>query len=240
MKKLLMIFLFLPLYIFAQEKTVSSFSRYFPKPDKADAFEKAIAAHAQKFHKGDVAWKVFTIESGPDVGGYLVTEGPTTWDGIDNRGDLGKTHMTDWTMSVQPLLTDKAVNDYFVYRADLSTADFLTVTGKIAINHQYYRPGYFADMQELVKSVKKSWIEGGESVAVFVSSSSGEPQIMTITMYKQGLKERETTFRPTFPVTFAKANGGETAWNKYLEGIKMAVSRQWGEMLFYKPDLGSK
>lgn len=240
MKKLLLLLLAMPVVLTAQEKTVTTFSRYFPKADKSNQFEKAIAAHAQKFHKDDVRWKVFTIESGPDNGGYLVTEGPMTWDGVDNRGDLGKPHMDDWTMTVQPLLTDKSVNDYFVYRLDLSTADLSGVTGKIAISHQYYKPGYFTEMQELVKSMKNSWIEGNESVAVFVSSSSGEPQIMTITLYKQGLKERETSFRPSFPVTFAKANGGEPAWNKYREGVKMAVSRQWGELLFFKPDLSSK
>jgi hypothetical protein len=240
MKKLLLLLLALPSVLFAQEKTVTTFSRYFPKSDKSNAFEKAIATHAQKFHKGDVAWKVFSIESGPDAGGYLVTEGPSTWDAVDNRGDLGKTHMDDWMTTVQPLLTDKAINDYFIYHLDLSTADLSGVTGKVAINHQYFRPGYRGDMMELIKSVKKTWIDGNLPVAVFESSSSGEPQFMTITLYKQGLKEREVGFRPTFPVTFAKTNGGESAWARYLEGIKLAVSRQWGELLFFKPDLGSK
>jgi hypothetical protein len=240
MKKLLLLLLGMPAFLFAQEKNVATFSRYFPRPDKVTAFEKVLAAHAQKFHKEDVRWMVFTIESGPDVGGYLLVEGPTSWDGVDKRGDLGKAHMDDWNMNIQPLLNDRAVNDYFVYRLDLSTADLTGVTGKIAINHSYYKPGYYGDVQELIKGLKNTWTESGQPVAVFESSSSGEPQFMTVTMYKQGLKERETGFRPTLPVTFAKANGGEPAWNKFVEGIKMALSRQWSELLFYKPDLGSK
>src|SRR4051794_32572863 len=103
MKKLLLLLLAMPVFLFAQEKTVLSFSRYFPKTDKRLSFEKALGTHAQKFHKGDVRWMVFSIESGPDAGGYLVAEGPNNWEGIDNRGDISKAHMDDWEMSVQPL-----------------------------------------------------------------------------------------------------------------------------------------
>jgi hypothetical protein len=240
MKKLLLLLLAMPVFLWGQEKNVATFSRYFPKSDKVNAFEKALAAHAQKFHKGDVHWRVFTIESGPDVGGYLIVEGPTNWDGVDNRGDLGKAHMDDWETNVQTLLADRYNNDYFVYRADLSTAELTGVTGKVAINHTYFKPGYNADMQELIKGLKKTWIDNSQSVAVFEASSSGEPQYMSVTMYKQGLKERQIGFRPAFPVSYAKSNGGESAWNKYIEGVKMAVNRSWGEMLFFKPDLGSK
>ena len=240
MKKLLLLLLAMPVYLFAQEKSVTTFSRYFPKQDKSNQFEKAVAAHAQKYHKGDVRWAVFTIESGPDAGGYLIAEGPTNWDGVDNRGDLGKMHMDDWQMNIQPLLSDKYVNDYFVYRLDLSTADLSSVTGKVAINHSYFNPGYNMEVQELFKGLKKTWMDSDQAVAVFESSSSGEPQYMTITLYKQGLKERETSYRPAFQVRYAKSNGGESAWNKYIEGVKMAINRSWGEMLFYKAELSSK
>lgn len=240
MKKLLMLLLALPVFLAAQEKTVVTFERYFPKADKASAFEKSLAAHVQKFHKGDVGWRVFTIETGPDAGGYLITEGPNTWDGLDKRGDLGKAHTDDWNMNIQPLLMDKMVTDYFVYRLDLSTADLSQPTAKIAINHSYLKPGYYGDAEELLKSLKNNWLENGQSVAVFESSSSGEPQFMTVTLYKQGLKERETAFRPALPVTFAKANGGQPAWNKFVEGVKASLSHQWSEMLFFKPELGSK
>ncbi|HET7897710.1 MAG TPA: hypothetical protein VFL47_08570, partial [Flavisolibacter sp.] len=227
MKKLLLLLLTLPVFLAAQEKTVVTFERYFPKPDKVNAFEKNLAAHVQKFHKGDVGWRVFSIESGPDAGGYLVTEGPTSWDGVDKRGDLGKMHMDDWQMNVQPLLLDKATTDYFVYRLDLSTADLSGTTDKVTIGHNYYKPGYYNEATELLKGLKNNWVQNGQSVAVFESSSSGEPQLMTFTMYKQGLKERETAFRPALPVTFAKANGGEPAWNKFVEGVKMSINRQW-------------
>ncbi len=39
----------------------------FPKADKVLDFEKALAAHAQKYHTGDWKWRVYEIQSGPDV-----------------------------------------------------------------------------------------------------------------------------------------------------------------------------
>ena len=88
MRKIILLFLALPLLGVAQNKTLISASRYFPKEGKANLFEKALAVHAQKYHKGDQKWRVSTIETGPDAGGYLVIEGPTNWEGIDKRGDL--------------------------------------------------------------------------------------------------------------------------------------------------------
>lgn len=57
MRKLIFLVLTaLPFFSFSQEKNVISASRYFPKQDKVPAFEKALAAHAQKYHTG--TWKV--------------------------------------------------------------------------------------------------------------------------------------------------------------------------------------
>ncbi|MFZ1369914.1 MAG: hypothetical protein WAR78_06015, partial [Ferruginibacter sp.] len=54
----------------SQTKNVISTNRVFPKVDKVLEFEKALAAHAQKYHSGTAHWRVFVIQSGPDAGGY--------------------------------------------------------------------------------------------------------------------------------------------------------------------------
>lgn len=240
MRPLLLFLLALPVLATAQMKNVINVSRYFPKADKVKQFEKMLAAHAQKYHTGDYKWQVYSIETGPDAGGYLIVEGPASWDGVDSRGDISKAHTDDWATNLQPLLTDKYGSDFFVFRSDLSTGSPTEASGKIALNHMFQKPGYYSNMEDLIRGLKKAWTEGGQTVAVYESSSSGEPQFMTITMYKQGLKERETGFRPSMPAVFAKANGGEDAWKNYLEGIKMALNRQWAEMVYYKPELSSK
>ena len=129
MRKLILLFMVLPLLGIAQNKNLMSVDRYFPKTGKAAMFEKALAAHAQKYHKGDHSWRVYSIETGPDAGGYQVVEGPTNWTGIDNRGDLGDAHTKDWQTTVQPHVEDKFSFMYVSFREDLSTValgDFLT------------------------------------------------------------------------------------------------------------------
>ena len=85
MRKFIIAMMALPLFATAQEKNVVSVNRVFPKQDKIQAFEKALGAHAQKYHKGDWHWRVFTIESGPDAGGYHITEGPKDWTAVEKK-----------------------------------------------------------------------------------------------------------------------------------------------------------
>lgn len=240
MRKLIFLVLTaLPFFSFSQEKNVISASRYFPKQDKVPAFEKALAAHAQKYHTGTWKWRVFTIESGPDAGGYHVTEGPMSWDDIDTRGDLGKAHMADFQMNITPLLTERGTVSYSVYRADLSTIALTDFSNKIAINHVFPKPGYIGDMEEAVKKIKKAWEINGQTVAVYESSSSGPLQYAFVTRYKQGLKERAPGFRKPFKESYIQANG-EKSWEDYVKSNRTVVDHSWSELLFYHPELSSK
>ena len=63
MRKIFLLLLLIPLFGISQTKTILTTSRYFSKPDKVQEFEKALAAHAQKYHKGDWHWRVWSIES---------------------------------------------------------------------------------------------------------------------------------------------------------------------------------
>ena len=229
----------LPFFSLAQEKNIISASRYFPKPDKVQAFEKALAAHSQKFHSGTWKWRVFTIETGPDAGGYHVTEGPMSWDDIDTRGDLGKAHMEDWNMNIAPLLTDRGSVAYSTFRADLSSVDLTNYSDKIAINHVFPKPGYTDEMEDLIKKIKKAWENGQQTVAVYESSSSGPQQYSFVTRYKQGLKERNTGFRKPFKERYESANGN-SAWDDYVKAIRNMVDHSWSELLFFHKELSSK
>jgi hypothetical protein len=239
MRKFIFGLLVVPCMAIAQEKTVISVNRIFPKQDKVQAFEKALGAHAQKYHTGDFRWRVFTIESGPDAGGYHITEGPMNWDGLDKRGDLGTAHMNDWNTTIAPLLTDRGSESYSVYRADLSSVALTAFTDKIAINHIFPRPGYQTEMEELFKNLKKVWDTSGQTIAVYESSSSGEPQWAVVTRYKQGLQERERNFRAPMKERYEKTNG-DGSWTNYQQSLRNMIDHSWSELLFYKAELSSK
>ena len=58
---LYLLIMVMPLWSMAQTKNVISTHRVFPKIDKVLEFEQALANHAQKYHSGDAAWRVFAI-----------------------------------------------------------------------------------------------------------------------------------------------------------------------------------
>ncbi|HAZ92051.1 MAG TPA: hypothetical protein DCX70_01330, partial [Chitinophagaceae bacterium] len=157
----------------SQVKNVISTQRVFPKIDKVAEFEKAIAAHAKKFHSGEQGWRVFSIESGPDFGGYQLTEGPTSWDALDTRGDLGAEHMTDWNKNIAIYLTDRTTNSYSVFEESLSSVSLGDVSDKIQVTHVYPKIGKGAKVRSILKNLKAVWAADGSSVAVYSSNASG-------------------------------------------------------------------
>ncbi|MCU7551142.1 hypothetical protein OCK74_18625 [Chitinophagaceae bacterium LB-8] len=239
MKKLLLLGLLIPLLSMSQTRTVVSALRVFPKQDKIAEFEKALTNHAQKYHTGTWKWRVFTIESGPDAGGYHIVEGPSTWDEIDKRGNLGAEHMNDWLKNVAALTTERGSSNYSVYREDLSSIPLTDYTDKIAITHVFPKPGRFPSVEENLKMAKKAWEAGNQTVAVYEASASGPAQFALVFRYKQGLKEREQNFRKPFKERFISAFS-EDAYNKYLENITNDTNSSWSELLFYHAEFSSK
>ncbi len=236
---ILYVMMLLPLVGQAQVKNVISTHRVFPKMDKIMEFESGLAAHAQKYHTGDVSWRVFAIQSGPDAGGYHITEGPTSWEGEDARGDLGAAHMQDWHKNVSMYLTDKQSAGYSVYIDSLSTIALGDFTDKINITHVYPKIGQSDNVINIIRKLKKTWVANGATVAVYAVSSSGPAQYSLVTRYKQGLKERTPGFRPPFKETYEKVNGAGS-WTQYLNDGALYLDNIWSELLFMRKDLSSK
>jgi hypothetical protein len=241
MRKMIFLLLALPLAGLAQNKNLVSTARYFTKPGMWQKFETAISAHAKKYHNDDFAWRVYTIETGPDAGGYMVVEGPNNWGSVDGRGDLGAAHMADWENTVQVNLTDRTSNVYYEYREGWSTSPISEMADKISISHVFLNPGYRGEyVEDVLKPNKKLWEVDGARMAVYDASLSGQPQIAIVTRYTKGLKVRDESNPVGFVERFKKANGGgDYVWNRWIEMSKLAVRNQWTELLTLKPNLGS-
>ena len=235
----LYVMMLLPLVGQAQTKNLISTQRVFPKMDKVMEFEAGLAAHAQKYHTGDVSWRVCEVVSGPDAGAYHITEGPTSWAGEDARGDLGDKHMEDWYKNVSMYLTDRQSKSYSVYIDTLSTVALTDYTDKFNITHVYPKIGQGDNVVSMLSRLKKAWVAAGMTVAVYVVSGSGPAQYAVVTRYKQGLKEREPGFRKPFKEIFEGANGAGS-YAKYLSDAALYVSENWSELLFVRKDLSSK
>ena len=238
-KTFFLLCMLIPFAGISQTKNLISTNRVFPKVDKVLEFEKAIAAHAQKYHTGDVRWRVFAIQSGPDAGGFHITEGPTSWEAEDTRGDLGAEHKLDWNKNVAIYLTDRGSAGFSVYQDSLSTVALGDFSDKINISHVYPKVGHNDDVENMIKKLKKNWIATGVTVAVYSSSSSGKFQYTIVTRYKQGLKERAPGFRKPFKETYEAANG-QGAYAQYLKDAAEYIDESWSELLFMRADLSSK
>jgi hypothetical protein len=78
MRKLMVLWLLVPIVGMSQEKNVINVMRVFPKIDKTAEFEKALVAHAAKYHTGDWKWMVSEIQTGPDAGAIVSLRGRST------------------------------------------------------------------------------------------------------------------------------------------------------------------
>jgi hypothetical protein len=239
MKKVLFICLLIPVLGISQTKNVINTNRVFAKVDKVLEFEKALATHSQKYHTGDWKWRVYEISSGPDAGGYMIAEGPVSWDQLDGRGNLGTEHNNDWNKNVALYLTDRGSSSYSVYEDSLSTVMVGDYSDKINITHYVQKIGYGSKVMDMLKTLKPVWKAGEQSVAVYSSSSSGPAAYTVVTRYKNGLKERATGYRKPFKDRYEAIYGPDT-WDNYLEVQRNYIQELWSELLFYRADLSSK
>ncbi|MEK8179830.1 hypothetical protein WMW71_05710 [Flavobacterium buctense] len=237
-KNLFLLLMLIPLIGISQTKNVISTSRVFPKIDKQLEFEKALAIHAKKYHTGDVKWRVFQIQSGPDAGGYHIVEGPKSWESEDVRGDINEAHNNDWHKNVTVYLTDRQSSGYSVYVDSLSTVAVGDYSDKVQVTHIYPKIGCGYKVATMLKSLKAAWAAEGSTIAVYEVNGSGEPQFAIARRYKQGLKEKADGFRTSFVDTYEKIHG-KGSWGLYMDNIKEYYDDVWSEIIFYRADLSS-
>ncbi|MDP3313942.1 hypothetical protein [Lutibacter sp.] len=240
MKTIFLLLMLIPFLGISQTKNVISTNRVFPKVDKVMEFEKALANHAKKYHVGDVKWRVFQIQSGPDAGGYHIVEGPKSWESEDKRGDINVEHNNDWHKSVTIYLTDKSSSGYSVYIDSLSTVAIGDYSDKVQVTHIYPKQGISNyRVATMLKNMKAAWAANGSTVAVYETNGSGPAQFAIARRYKQGLKEKEAGFRKSFVDTYEKIHG-RGSWGIFNDNAKEHINEQWSELLFYRADLSSK
>ena len=239
MRKYLFMLLLIPLSGIGQTKTILSANRFFPANDKLTEFKLALANHAQKYHTGDVAWRVWSIQSGPDAGGYMVTEGPSNWATLDGRGDISAEHTADFEKNVLPLTVGQGQSAYFDFQADLGTVQLTDYADKILINHMTAKPGKINAVKDLIQKLKKVSEASKESVAVYSTVYSGEPGYISVTRLRDGLKELAADYRKPLAERYNDAYGAG-AFDAWLKDYSDAVQSRWSELLFFEPDLSSK
>lgn len=238
MKRCLLIGMIIPLFTVAQNPTVVQVSRFFPRNDKIIEFEKALKNHTQKFHTGDYKWRTYTIESGPDAGGYQMVEGPSTWEQVDKRGTISAEHNNDLYKNVMPNV-EKTTQFFITYREDLSSVPLKEYSDKISVTRVFPKVGKSMQVENDIKTIKKMWDDSKQNVVVYEASSSGPSQYIIVYRYKEGLKERDPGFMQPMRERFDAANG-VGSFEKWQASISENTSNAWFELLYYNAELSSK
>lgn len=237
MKKhlLFLTLLFSSIFTFAQNN-VSFSSKISPKIDKIQEFETALKVHVQKYHTNDWKWNVFQVQSGPDYGGYMISEYPVSWDQVDKRGDLGSAHMTDWNKNVLVHVREVGLGSYGEFKAELSTVALTDYADKIMIEYQLSNPGKMSVHKAMLEKLKKVWVEGKESVAVYEQVGSGAPKFAIITRFKDGLKVLSDDNQQAMSSRMDKVYG-EGSFKSFADDYSKNVESRWSEILYKRVDL---
>ena len=237
MKKhlLFLTLLFSSIFTFAQNN-VSFSSKIFPKIDKIQEFETALKVHVKKYHTNDWKWNVWQVQSGPDYGGYMISENPVSWDQVDKRGDLGSAHMTDWNKNVLVHVREVGLGSYGEFKAELSTVALTDYADKIMIEYQLSNPGKMSVHKAMLEKQKKVWVEAKESVAVYEQVGSGAPKFTIVTRFKDGLKVLSDDNQQARSSLFDKVYG-EGSFKSFADDYSKNVESRWSEILYKRVDL---
>lgn len=222
----------------APDKDIISAFRIHVKPGHDKAFRAALTAHAQKFHTGDVRWRVGEIMSGPDGGGYQIVEGPTSWTALDDRGDLGADHQADFDQNITPHIERISSDSYAAFQEELSCVKMEQWSNKVMSMHYYVRPGRGALAYDVLKRFKALWEKRGLNVAVWASRFSGPTQYTAAFRLKNGWKDFDLDGISNREA--ANALWGSAAFDGLMADMAQAFEKVSSELVNYDPALGSK
>jgi hypothetical protein len=217
---------------------VISTYRIVVKDGHNDAFKTALAAHAQKYHKGDWSWRVGEIVSGPSGGAYHITEGPFTWTSFDGRADLGAEHQKDFDTNIL-VHTEKVTPDtYSTYEPELSTTGATKWSNKVIIIRYTAKPGKGWQLDDALHFMKEVNTKRQLATAVWHSAYSGENTYSLVYRLKDGWKDLDTDIATTKAV--ANELRGEGGYMHLQCDLAESCESIVAEMVEFKPELGSK
>ncbi len=223
----------------AQDKATLSSHRILPLPGKDAALKKAITDHAAKYHTGNWKWRVFSILSGPDEGGYMINEGPNSWTDLEGRKDISAEHTRDYETTILPLVEKSVAASYLVYQRELSSDSAVGPFKKALLRHYYLKPGKAGRLRSYLSTWKQVWEKVGQKTAVWTSFFSGEPQMVVAYRLPKGWIDLEQPMSKKMRETYDVV-AGEGAYVRYLEDLDQYVDRISEEMIELLPEVSSK
>jgi hypothetical protein len=169
---------------------------------------------------------------------YHIVEGPSTWARVDTRGDLGDEHTKDYLTNIAPHVEKNFPNIYGVYEAELSTIPATQWTNKVLIEHITIKPGRSSDTYDSLKKWKAIGEKLGMTIVVWHLTFSGDDGYSIAFRLKDGFAEFDKP-APKFRKA-AEELFGPNEYARLEKADAENLSRDWMELVEFKPELGSK
>lgn len=247
MKKIFFLWLFIAaaLLTFGQGNTLYEVNVVKPKAGMQMAFETSWKLHLDKFHKTSDKRNVYEVISGPELGSYVIVEGPFSFADMDKALPNAKEHTADLDKNFTPKVETENQNFMCAFRDTLSynpqpDAKKLLVT--VTVLKDGKQPDYVRELRR--NAIIAAKLNSQISYVVLIKTQSGSsPTIITLRNLRNGYAELEANYFQTPPNAFREAyvkEWGQEAWDKRLAQLVNDVVSRELHFEVYRSDLSSK
>jgi len=227
----------------ARPTTVARFYSVMPKEGHAKQLEQGIKNH-MAFHRqaGDKSeWQVWTVETGPSVGGYVVGTLGHQWTGLEQM-ELGPKDAADVEVNIAPHV-QRVSSSIWLFRGDISPGPEGKPSKFAQVTHYVLRPEGVQDFENVVKQINDAIGKvpaeqrGGPPPMLYQLFSGGEGPRLALVFSRNSWGDfapRGTTVMQALQQAF----GNEKAQQIMQSGGK-AIRYAETEILRHRPDLSS-
>jgi hypothetical protein len=247
MKKSFFLWLFIAAMLFVQGQgnTLYRVNIVKPKAGMKSAFEASWKMHLDKYHKTSDKRNVYEVTSGPELGSYVIVEGPFSYADMDKTIPNTKEHALDLEKNFTPKLEPGSQNfmarwaDTLSHNGETKAEKFLlTITmvkdGKMA--------GYLTEIRR--NALISAKLKSPFSYNVLIKQQAGSsPMIISIRHLKDGYKELESNYFQLPQNGFRDAyvaEYGQEAWDKRVKLFVDDIVNREQHFEKIRTDLSSK
>ncbi len=247
MRKTFFLWLLLAATIFAngQGSTLYRVNVVKPKLAMRSAFEASWITHLNQFHNTTDKRNVYEVVSGPELGSFVIVEGPFSYADMDKTSPTAKEHLLDLEKNYFPKLENTNGSfmvswvDSLSFNGNSTAEKFLITTtvvkdGKLA--------GYLIELRRNVLIYTKT--NQPFSLNILIKQQAGSnPTIVSIRNLKDGFKEMESGYFKLAPYWLRDAyiaEYGQLAWDNRLKLLVDDVVSREQHFEKIRPDLSSK
>lgn len=225
------------------KNTFSRFYNVMPKEGHARQLEEGLKKH-MAFHRqhGDNSpWYVWTVETGPQFGSYLVGTMGHQWSDFDKMEEMGEADAADVEANIVPHV-QHATSSIWMYRGDISPAPEGKPSKFTQVVHYALNPKGVQDFENVIKQINKAMMElpaaeRGNPPMIYQLYSGGKGPRIAIVFDRDSWGAFAPSGTPVMKA-LKKALGEQTANDIMNSGLK-AVRYSETEILRLRPDLAS-